>query len=128
MCGVVFERMSLSTTMDGVQSSVMGLYDAGLVGDLLGLSSVIILPIFHREGMMQCEYEKLAMLVSVVMPWMPRCFMCMLEMLSWPMAPEFFRCFMTLAVSCGVASVAVLSSVNLCLRLFMALSSLCFGR
>ena len=57
------------------------------------------------------------------MPWMLRCFICMLEMLSCSMAPEFFRCFMTRAVSCVVASVAVLSSVNLCLRLFMVLSS-----
>ena len=54
--------------------------------------------------------------------------MCMFEILSWPMAPEFLRCLMTLAVSCVVASVDVLSSLNLCLRLFVALSSLCFGR
>ena len=121
-------RMSLSTTLDGVQSSVMGLYDAGLVGVLLGLRSVMILPIFQSEGIMQCVYEKLAMLVSVVMPWIPRCLMCMLEMLSWPMAPEFLRCLMTLAVSSVVASVAVLFSLNVCLRLLMALSSLCLGR
>ena len=53
MCGVVFERMSLSTTLDGVQSSVMGLYDARLIRVLLGLSSVTISPNFYRN-MMQC--------------------------------------------------------------------------
>ena len=51
-------RWSLSTSLNGVHSSVMGLYDAGFVVVLLGLRSVMILPIFQSEGIMQYVYEK----------------------------------------------------------------------
>ena len=49
--------MRRSITLEGVQSSVMGLYDAASVGVLLGLSSVMILPIFQMSGIIQCAYE-----------------------------------------------------------------------
>ena len=68
------------------------------------------------------------MFVSVVMPWVPRCFRCMLEMLSGPTAEDFLICLMTLLVSSVVASVIVGSSVKLCLRLVMCLFSLYLGR
>ena len=35
---------------DGVQSNVIGMYEAVLVGSLFGFSSAMILPIFHRCG------------------------------------------------------------------------------
>ena len=40
-------------TLDGVLSSVMGLYEAASVGVLFGLSNVMILPSFHMLGMLQ---------------------------------------------------------------------------
>ena len=55
--GVVLCNMRRSTTLDGVQSSVMGLYEAASVGVLFGFRSVIILPSFQICGMMQCAYE-----------------------------------------------------------------------
>ena len=57
MYGVVILRIKRSTTLEGEQSSVMGLYEAASVGFLLGFRSVMILPIFQMLGMMQCEYE-----------------------------------------------------------------------
>ena len=68
------------------------------------------------------------MLVSVVMPWGPRCFRCLLEMLSIPMAGEFLSLLIICLVSCVVAKMAVGSSENWCLRLRVCLSSLCLGR
>ena len=68
------------------------------------------------------------MLVSVVQPRSPKCFKCMLDMLSGPMALEFLVYFMTLLVSSVVSSITVGSSVNSCLRLVMCLSSLYLGR
>ena len=57
MYGVVLSKMSRSTTLDGVQSSVMGLYEAASVGVLFGFRSVMILPSFQICGIMQCAYE-----------------------------------------------------------------------
>ena len=50
------------------------------------------------------------MLVSVCMPWGPRCFRCMLDMLSTPTADEFLSCFIMSAVSSVVASMTVKSN------------------
>lgn len=55
MCGVAVFSMRRSMTFDGVQSSVIGLYEAASVGDLLGLRSVIILPTFQMYGILECE-------------------------------------------------------------------------
>lgn len=68
MYGVVTLRIRRSMTLEGVQSSVIGLYEALSVGGLFGLRSVMILPTFQSEGMTQNLYEKLAMLVRVAMP------------------------------------------------------------
>ena len=57
MCGVAVFSMRRSMTLDGVQSSVIGLYEAASVGDLLGLRSVIILPVFQMNGILECVYE-----------------------------------------------------------------------
>ena len=57
MCGVILCSKRRSMTLDGVQSSVIGLYDAASVGVLFGLRIVIILPIFQMSGIMQCAYE-----------------------------------------------------------------------
>ena len=54
MCGVAVFSMRRSMTFDGVQSSVIGLYEAASVGDLLGLRSVIILPVFQMNGILEC--------------------------------------------------------------------------
>ena len=47
------------------------------------------------------------MFVSVCIPWGPKCFRCILEMLSMPTAEEFLSCFMMRAVSSVVASIIV---------------------
>ena len=57
MCGDVIRKMKRSTTLDGVQSRVMGLYEAACVGVLFGFRSAIILPSFQICGIMQCAYE-----------------------------------------------------------------------
>ena len=57
MCGVTFLRRRRSTTLEGVQSSVIGLYDAASVGTLFGFSNAIIFPIFQMSGIMQSAYE-----------------------------------------------------------------------
>ena len=54
MCGVAVFSMRRSMTLDGVQSSVIGLYEAASVGDLLGLRNVIILPVFQMNGILEC--------------------------------------------------------------------------
>lgn len=57
MCGVVLRKMRRSTTFDGVQSKVIGLYEAACVGVLFGFRSAIIFPSFQMCGIMQCAYE-----------------------------------------------------------------------
>ena len=47
-------RTSLSSILDGVQRSEMGLYEAGSVGGLLGLRIGTILAVFHMCGMLLC--------------------------------------------------------------------------
>ena len=51
---MILFRMRRSVILDGVQSSVIGLYDEGRVGFLFGLSIVMIVPCFQMLGMMQC--------------------------------------------------------------------------
>ena len=48
-------RMRRSMTLEGVQRSVIGRYDAGSVGSLFGLGMVMILPCFQMLGMVLCE-------------------------------------------------------------------------
>ena len=47
-------RTSLSSIFEGVQRSDIGLYEAGSVGDLLGLSIGSIFAVFHMWGMLLC--------------------------------------------------------------------------
>ena len=47
MYGVVFRRMRRSTTLDGVHSRVIGLYEAACVGVLFGFNRVMIFPTFQ---------------------------------------------------------------------------------
>ena len=74
MYGVVLCKMRRSTTLDGVQRSVMGLYDAASVGVLVCFLSVMILPSFQICVVMQCGYESFAMLLSNCVPWGQRCY------------------------------------------------------
>jgi hypothetical protein len=54
MKGFIMLSMRRSVILDGVQSSVMGLYEEGSVESLCGLSIVIILPCFQMLGIKQC--------------------------------------------------------------------------
>ena len=47
MCGLMLFRTSLSSILDGVQRSEIGLYEAGFVGSLLGLSMGIMFAVFQ---------------------------------------------------------------------------------
>ena len=82
-----------------------------------------MLPTFQRLGIAHCWYEMLAMFVSVVMPFGPRCFKCKLVILSGPAACEFLSFLIMLDVSCGVAKYMFLSRLNLRLSLYVCLSA-----
>ena len=47
---MILFRMKHSVILDGVQSSVIGLYDEGRVGFLFGLSIVMIVPCSQLLG------------------------------------------------------------------------------
>ena len=74
MYGLMTFRTSLSSILEGVQSNEMGLYDAGSVGGLLGLSMGMIFAIFHMLGKLLFWIEWLKMLVKALTPYGPRCF------------------------------------------------------
>ena len=74
MCGVIMLSIRRSIILDGVQSSVMGLCDAGSVGGLLGLGNVMMEPCFHMEGILQCDMLWLKMFVRARIPSGPKCF------------------------------------------------------
>ena len=52
--GWIMFSLRRSVVLDGVQSSVMGLKEEGVVGSLFGLSIVMILPCFQMLGIRQC--------------------------------------------------------------------------
>ena len=54
MCAVMLLRTSLSSILEGVESSAIGLYEAGSVGDLLGFRMGMILASFQELGMQLC--------------------------------------------------------------------------
>ena len=60
-------RTSLSSTFDGVHRRDMGLYEAGSVGDLLGLRIGRMLAVFQMWGMLLCCIEELKMSVRILM-------------------------------------------------------------
>ena len=51
MCGLMLFRTSLSSILDGVQRSEIGLYEGGFVGFLLGLKMGIMFAVFQMCGM-----------------------------------------------------------------------------
>ena len=55
MCGVTRFSIRRSVTLDGVQSSVMGRWEEGSVGSLLGLGKVVMVPCFQISGIMLWE-------------------------------------------------------------------------
>ena len=57
MCGVMCARTSLSSILDRVHRSDIGLYEAGSVGDLLGFRMGMILAIFQVLGIVLCCME-----------------------------------------------------------------------
>ena len=52
MCGVMFVRISLSSILTGLGRRDIGLYEAGSVGVLLGLSIGMIFAVFQRLGIL----------------------------------------------------------------------------
>ena len=52
MCCFIMFSIRRSVILDGVHSSVIGLYDDGSVASLFGFSSVIIAPCFQMLGIM----------------------------------------------------------------------------
>ena len=57
MCGVMCARTSLSSILDRVHRSDIGLYEAGSVGDLFGFRMGMILAIFQVLGIVLCCME-----------------------------------------------------------------------
>ena len=76
MCGVMFVRISLSSILTGLGRRDIGLYEAGSVGVLLGLSIGMILAVFQRLGMLLLLTEKLKMEVRAPMATGPKCLRC----------------------------------------------------
>ena len=76
MCGVMFVRISLSSILTGLGRRDIGLYEAGSVGVLLGLSIGMILAVFQRLGILLLLTEKLKMEVRAPMATGPRCLRC----------------------------------------------------
>ena len=48
-------RIRRSATFDGVQRSVMGRWEEGSFGSLLGLGIVLMMPCFQMLGIVLCE-------------------------------------------------------------------------
>ena len=76
MCGVMFVRTSLSSILRGLHSRVMGLYEAGSVGDMFGFRMAMNLPVFQILGIVLCTMEWLNMSVRALMATSLRCFKC----------------------------------------------------
>lgn len=55
MCGLVSVRMRRSATLEGVHKRVMGRWEEGWRGSLLGLGMVIMVPCFQMLGIVLCE-------------------------------------------------------------------------
>ena len=73
MCGLMLARMSLSSTLTGVQRREMGLCDDASVGGLLGFRMGMILAVFQILGMVLYVMEWLKMLVRQQMATSPSC-------------------------------------------------------
>ena len=86
-------RTSLSSILDGLQRSEIGLYEAGSVGVFFVLRIGMILAVFQMLGMVLCIMEWLNRLVSALMAFCPRCFRWMCDMPSGPVDPVFFVAF-----------------------------------
>ena len=74
------------------------LYEEGCVGDLFGFSIFIMCACFQISGMLLCSQEWLKTWVIADIALWPRYFWCILDILSGPVAFEFFRCVMAVWV------------------------------
>ena len=52
---MVCVSINLSVTLEGVQRSVMGRCEEGIVGSLCGLGIVMMIPCFQMLGIVLCE-------------------------------------------------------------------------
>ena len=118
-------RTSLSSIFEGLQRREIGRYEAGSVGDLLGLSMGITLAVFQMLGMVLCCMEWLKMLVSALMACGPRCLRCMWDMPSGPVEEVCFVECMASWVMAGVKGGGkVLLLWSVCRFLMISRSSL----
>ena len=92
--GVIRLSMRRSVTLDGVQRRVMDLYEDGSLARLSSLRIAMMPHCFQIDGIVFCEYEKFAMLVSACMPCGPRWMRGRLLILSGPTAAECLRFLM----------------------------------
>ena len=77
-------RMRRSTTLEGVQRRVMGRWEEGCVGSLLGLRIVMMVPCFQMSGIMLCAKLWFAMLVSAVYAMWAKVFEVNVTDVVWP--------------------------------------------
>ena len=113
MCG----RSIFSSVFAIGERSAMGLYDVPCVLSLLGFGMGIVFAVFHIVGMLFVFSEMLYMCVSSVIALGPRCFRCLMFMLSGPVELLFFECLIACFVCssvmcmCSVGSPFVFRSV-----------------
>ena len=129
MSGVMSCRTSLSSILEGLLSSEIGLYEVRSVGGLCGLSRGVILASFHMLGMQLFVMEWLNICVRALMACEPKCFRCKYEMPSGPVEVVFFVLRMAAETIVGVnGGVPRLGVWSLCSARRICLSCVRGGR
>ena len=101
----------------------MGLYDGPAFGSLLGLGIGMIFASFHVCGIMFVLRILLYMLVRNVIAVGPRCFRCLMFMLSGPVELLFLADLIAFMVSCSVIVMVVVGSLLMALLVFLLFMS-----
>ena len=119
MLSVMYGRSIFSSVFAMGDSSAIGLYDFPSVLSLLGFGMGTVFAVFQIIGMMFVLSDMLYMCVSSAIALGPRCFRCLMFMLSGPVELLFFEsliaCFVCSSVMCmcSVGSPFVLRSIFL---------------
>lgn len=128
MRGFILLSMSFSNVFAMVDRREMGRYEEGWVGGLFGFNMGMIFACFQFWGMSFVSQDLLNICVRALQAMGPRCFRWRFEILSGPVAWEFFRDLIHRAISSGEKGGGVLSSGIFFRFLMIVLFWFCVGR
>lgn len=119
MLVMMYGRSIFSSVLAMGDRSAMGLYDVPCVLSLLGFGMGTVFAVFHIVGMLFVISDMLYMCVISVIALGPRCFRCLIFVLSGPVELLFLECLMAFLVCSSVMCMPSVGSLFVLRSIFL---------